>query len=105
MAALPTDESPVPDEGSALTEVGTPTPVRPRKAGLILFNVCLAMFMVALDNRVLLVALPTLTQIFKTDLTTIQWTLLIYELALIGLVITLGRMGDLFGRKRFYVVG
>lgn len=61
--------------------------------------------MVALDNRVLLVALPTLTQVFKTDLTTIQWTLLIYELALIGLVITLGRMGDLFGRKRFYVAG
>lgn len=61
--------------------------------------------MVALDQRALLVALPTLTQTFRTDLTTIQWTLLIYDLVLIGLVITLGRMGDLFGRKRFYIAG
>jgi EmrB/QacA subfamily drug resistance transporter len=61
--------------------------------------------MVALDQRVLLVALPTLTRSFQTNLTTIQWTLLIYDLTLIGLVITVGRMGDLFGRKRFYILG
>ncbi len=82
----------------------------PRNAGhrnrrLVLFNVCLGLFMVALDQRVLLVALPTLTRSFRTNLTTIQWTLLIYDLTLIGLVITLGRMGDLFGRKRFYISG
>ncbi len=76
-----------------------------RSPRLILFNVCLGLFMVALDQRVLLVALPTLTRSFRTDLTTIQWTLLIYDLTLIGLVITVGRMGDLFGRKRFYILG
>ena len=59
--------------------------------------------MVAVDQRVLLVALPTLTGIFGTDLTTVQWTLLIYDLTLIGLVITVGRVGDLFGRKRIYI--
>ncbi len=77
----------------------------PGNSRLILFNVCLGLFMVALDQRVLLVALPTLTRSFQTDLTTIQWTLLIYDLTLIGLVITVGRMGDLFGRKRFYIFG
>jgi len=61
--------------------------------------------MVAVDQRVLLVALPTLTRTFGTDLTTIQWTLLIYDLTLIGLVITVGRVGDLFGRKRIYMTG
>jgi EmrB/QacA subfamily drug resistance transporter len=72
---------------------------------LVLFNVCVGLFMVAVDQRVLLVALPTLTRTFGTDLTTIQWTLLIYDLTLIGLVITVGRVGDLFGRKRIYMTG
>ena len=61
--------------------------------------------MVAVDQRVLLVALPTLTGTFGTDLTTVQWTLLIYDLTLIGLVITVGRVGDLFCRKRIYITG
>ncbi len=72
---------------------------------MILFNVCLELFMVAVDQRVLLVALPTLARTFRSDLTTIQWTLLIYDITLIGLVITLGRIGDLFGRKRTYIAG
>ena len=80
----------------------SPTRQNPR---LVLFNVCLELFMVGLDQRALLVALPTLTRYFQTNLTAIQWTLLIYDLTLIGLVITLGRIGDLFGRKRTYITG
>ena len=74
-------------------------------ATLILFNVCVGQFIVGLDQRALLVALPTLTHNFATSLTTIQWVLLIYDLALIGLVITVGRLGDLFGRRRIYAGG
>ncbi len=80
------------------------TPAR-LNARFILLNVCLELFMVGLDQRALLVALPTLTRYFQTNLTAIQWTLLIYDLTLIGLVITLGRIGDLFGRKRTYISG
>jgi EmrB/QacA subfamily drug resistance transporter len=46
-----------------------------------------------------------LTHTFHASLTTIQWVLLIYDLTLIGLVITVGRLGDLFGRRRFYTSG
>ena len=76
-----------------------------RRSTLILFNVCVGQFIVGLDQRALLVALPTLTHTFSTSLTTIQWVLLIYDLALIGLVITVGRLGDLFGRRRIYASG
>ena len=76
-----------------------------RHATLILLNVCVGQFIVGLDQRALLVALPTLTQTFNTSLTTIQWVLLIYDLTLIGVVITVGRLGDLFGRRRFYAGG
>lgn len=80
--------------------------MRPQKrVTLILLNVCVGQFIVGLDQRALLVALPTLTQSFQTSLTTIQWVLLIYDLALIGSVITLGRLGDLFGRRRIYTLG
>lgn len=72
---------------------------------LILFNVCLGQFIGALNQRALLVALPTLTRYFQTNLTAIQWTMLVYELTQIGLVLTLGRLGDLFGRKRMYIAG
>ncbi|MGH7873020.1 MAG: MFS transporter [Candidatus Binatia bacterium] len=68
-------------------------------------NVCVGQFIVGLDQRALLVALPTLTHTFNTSLTTIQWVLLIYDLTLIGLVITVGRLGDLFGRRSFYASG
>jgi EmrB/QacA subfamily drug resistance transporter len=76
-----------------------------RATTLILLNVCVGQFIVGLDQRALLVALPTLTRTFSTSLTTIQWVLLGYDLTLIGLVITVGRLGDLFGRRRIYAGG
>lgn len=76
-----------------------------KRLALILFNVCVGQFIVGLDQRALLVALPTLTHTFATSLTTIQWVLLIYDLMLIGTVITVGRLGDLFGRRVFYAGG
>jgi EmrB/QacA subfamily drug resistance transporter len=76
-----------------------------RRATLILINVCVGQFIVGLDQRALLVALPTLSQIFNSSLTTIQWVLLVYDLLLIGTVITVGRLGDLFGRRRIYASG
>src|SRR5882724_12746481 len=80
-------------------------PADQRRLTLILFNVCVGQFIVGLDQRALLVVLPTLTHTFNTSLTTIQWVLLIYDLLLIGTVITVGRLGDLFGRRRFYTGG
>ncbi|HXG50309.1 MAG TPA: MFS transporter [candidate division Zixibacteria bacterium] len=83
---------------------GSP-PADSRRLALVLTNVCLGQFIVGLDQRALLVALPTLTRTFNTSLNTIQWVLLVYDLLLVGTVITLGRLGDLFGRRRFYAAG
>lgn len=79
--------------------------IKPSTARLVLLNVCVGQCIVGLDQRALLVALPTLTESFNTNLTTIQWVLLIYDLMLIGSVITVGRLGDLFGRRRIYSCG
>jgi EmrB/QacA subfamily drug resistance transporter len=77
----------------------------PRTSKLILLSVCIGQTIVGLDQRALTVALPTLTSTFHTAFTTIQWTILVYDLVLIGLIITMGRLGDLFGRRRFYSIG
>src|SRR5262245_1848623 len=71
----------------------------------ILLSVCIGQTIVGIDQRAITVALPTLTTTFHTSFTTIQWTILIYDLVLIGLIITMGRLGDLFGRRRFYSLG
>src|SRR4030095_9913637 len=76
-----------------------------RRLTLILLNVCVGQFIVGLDQRALLVALPTLTHTFNSSLTTVQWVLLIYDLLLIVTVSTVGRLGDLFGRRRLYASG
>jgi EmrB/QacA subfamily drug resistance transporter len=83
----------------------SPNLVDRRKTNLILLNVCIGQAIVGLDQRALLVALPTLTEYFQTAFTTIRWSILSYDLVLIGLVITMGRLGDLFGRRRFYTAG
>lgn len=76
-----------------------------RASNLILLSVCIGQTLVGLDQRAITVALPTLTKTFATPFTTIQWTILVYDLVLIGLIITMGRLGDLFGRRRVYTVG
>ena len=72
---------------------------------LVLYQVSLGLVLVAVNHRAILVALPTLTHVFRADLSFIQWVLLVYDLAVIGLVLTLGRLGDLFGRKWIYILG
>jgi len=72
---------------------------------LVLYLVSLGLVLVALNHRAIQIALPTLTHVFHTDLSFIQWVLLVYDLAVIGLVLMLGRLGDLFGRKWFYIGG
>src|SRR4029450_6578971 len=76
-----------------------------RTSRLILLSVCIGQTIVGIDQRAITVALPTLTTTFHTSFTTIQWTVLVYDLVLIGLIITMGRLGDLYGRRRFYSVG
>ncbi len=71
----------------------------------MLYQVSLGLVLVAINHRAIQVALPTLTHVFRADLSFIQWILLVYDLAVIGLVLTLGRLGDLFGRKWIYILG
>jgi EmrB/QacA subfamily drug resistance transporter len=61
--------------------------------------------MSAIDSTVVLLALVPITQDLHADYVTIVWVVIAYLLASTSLVLSLGRMGDMYGRKRIYNLG
>jgi MFS family permease len=64
-----------------------------------------SLFMPMLDHLVLNVALPTIQRELGTGVSGVQWIVDGYTLAFAALLLTGGALGDLFGRKRFYLAG
>jgi len=61
--------------------------------------------MSAVDSRSVIVALPTISIQFGLSLDLVQWIPLAYQLTIVGLVLSMARLGDMLGRKRVYTVG
>ncbi len=66
---------------------------------------CFALFMVMLDNTVVNVALPSIQADFGSSLSALEWTINAYTLPFAVLLVTGGRLGDLFGRRRVFLCG
>lgn len=79
--------------------------IRQRGTGWILLTAALGGFMPVLDSGVVNLILPVLSKYFKTSISTIEWTTMAYLLVISGVVIALGRIGDLYGRKKIYLSG
>src|SRR3954449_4314040 len=72
---------------------------------LTLVVVLAAMVIVVLDNSVLTVAIPTILRDFDTTLPSLQWVLSGYSLTFASLLVIGGRLGDLYGPPRMFMVG
>ena len=66
---------------------------------------CFALFMLMLDNTVMNVALPSIQRDLGSSLSGLEWTINGYTLAIAVLLVTGGRLGDIFGRRRAFLVG
>lgn len=66
---------------------------------------CLALFMVMLDNTVVNVALPSIQRDLGTSISGLEWIVNGYTLSFAVLLATGGRIGDIFGRRRAFVFG
>src|SRR3954451_19892422 len=64
-----------------------------------------AVFVIANDVTALSVALPDIEREFDADVSTVQWVLNAYTLVFGVLIVTGGRLGDTFGRRRTFFVG
>ena len=71
----------------------------------VMFGVSIGVFMSTLDSSIISVSLPTLTDYFNTDITTIEWVILSYLLAITTLLLTFGRLSDMYGRKIIFSTG
>src|SRR5215208_6263997 len=65
----------------------------------------LSLLIIGLDNTILNVALPNLQDTFGASTSTLQWIVDSYLLVFAGLLLTMGTLGDRFGRKRALLAG
>ena len=66
---------------------------------------CFALFMIMLDNTVVNVALPSIQDNLNASLSGLEWTINAYTLTFAVLLVTGGRLGDIFGRRRAFLTG
>lgn len=69
------------------------------------FILSLGLAIIIIDTTLLNVSLGNLIRDLNTDIQSIQWVITAYSLTLAALTITGGRLGDLFGRKKMFVLG
>ncbi|MFD6433857.1 MFS transporter [Streptomyces venezuelae] len=101
--AIDTTTAPVPQAAPP-----APQPHGPKlstRDKLVLFVLCAAQFMVALDFSVLNVALPVLGPDLGMSHSALQWAVTAFALPSGGFLLLFGRTGDLFGRRKLFLAG
>ena len=81
------------------------TAMRPRRSGLALVVIATAQLMVMLDLTIVNIALPAMQRELGFSTAGLAWVVDAYVLAFGGLLLLGGRTGDLFGRRRMFVIG
>ena len=66
---------------------------------------CLSMFMIMLDSTVVNVALPSIQKDLHTSVDQLEWVVNGYTLSFAALLVTGGRLGDIFGRRLIFMIG
>ncbi len=70
-----------------------------------LAGLALGLALIIVDATIVNVAIPSIIQDLRLELTDAEWVNTVYSLVFAALLITVGRLGDLFGRKRMYLLG
>jgi EmrB/QacA subfamily drug resistance transporter len=67
--------------------------------------VAFGLFMIMLDNTVVNVALPSIERDLHVSISELEWIVTAYALTFAALLITGGKLGDLYGRKLIFIIG
>jgi EmrB/QacA subfamily drug resistance transporter len=67
--------------------------------------VSFGLFMIMLDNTIVNVALPAIERDLHMTISNLEWVVTAYALTFAALLITGGKLGDYYGRKRMFVLG
>ena len=72
---------------------------------ILIYTIAMASFIVNLDTYVVNVSLPAMADQFNTTTTAISWVTLSYNLTVVSLLLTFGKLGDKIGLKKLFVIG
>lgn len=100
-----TTDTRTPEVSGPHTAAPENTPRLTGRAKLVLFVLCAAQFMVALDFSVLNVALPALGRDLGLSRSGLQWAVTAFTLPSGGFLLLFSRIGDLYGRKKLFLAG
>ena len=70
-----------------------------------LATVALGTLMGTMDASIANISFPVLTRVFQADLAAVMWVALVYILVCTSLMLVLGKISDLIGRKKIYAGG
>src|SRR6476646_5537933 len=73
--------------------------------GWALASLSLSMLMSSLDTSIANAGLPALAHAFNASFQDVQWIVLAYLLAVTSLIVSVGRLGDIIGRRRLLLAG
>ena len=76
-----------------------------KKAAAVLFAVGICTFMAALDSSVINLVMPLIMEDFGVTLSMAEWVVTAYLLVVSSLLLTYGRLSDIYGQKRIYLTG
>jgi EmrB/QacA subfamily drug resistance transporter len=71
----------------------------------VMAAVAMGVFLSTIDGSIVNVALPTLVRTFGTEFAVVQWVVLAYLLTVTTLMLSMGRLGDMIGKKPLYATG
>ena len=71
----------------------------------VFFVIAVGLFTSVYDYHSVVVALPSISEDFRIDLPTGQWVIIGYGLMISALLLPIGRLADMVGRKKIYVIG
>jgi EmrB/QacA subfamily drug resistance transporter len=67
--------------------------------------VAFGLFMIMLDNTIVNVALPSIQRSLHMSISSLEWIVTAYALTFAALLITGGKLGDLYGRRKMFIAG
>lgn len=70
-----------------------------------LLFICISLVVISLDNTILNVAIPSISRDLGASASELQWIIDAYVLVFASLLLTMGALGDLYGRKRLLQFG
>lgn len=86
----------------AITETGM---VGSREKWYVMASVGMGIFLSTIDGSIVNVALPSLVKALGTKFAVVQWVVLAYLLTLATVILSMGRLGDMLGKKPVYTTG